>query len=170
MGVANDLLLDAFSRIADSVPEVLSGLTTEQAAYRPEAGANSIGWLVWHLTRVLDGHLAELAGRGQVWHAEGYAERLGLDLPTDDTGYGHGPAEVDRVRFADLDDLAAYHRATQAMARAFLAGVSDFDRVVDRRWDPPVTMGVRLVSVLDDCARHIGQAEYLRGLDAVVST
>ena len=38
------------------------------------------------------------------------------------------------------------------------------DRVVDRTWDPPVTLGVRLVSILDDDTQHAGQAAYVRGL------
>ena len=164
MGAANDLLTDALSRVADSVPDVLEGLGTDDAAWRPDAEANSVGWLVWHLTRVLDSHLADAAGEEQVLVTGAYAERLGLDLPAGDTGYAHGTDEVAKVRFADLADLLAYHEAVQAAAASYLAGVSDFDRVVDERWDPPVTLGVRLVSVVDDCARHIGQAQYVRGL------
>ena len=37
----------------------------------------------------------------------------------------------------------------------------DLDRVVDRRWDPPVTLGVRLVSIADDSLQHAGQAAYV---------
>ena len=49
---------------------------------------------------------------------------------------------------------------------AYLATVApeDLDRVVDERWDPPVTLGVRLVSVLSDDLQHAGQAAYARGL------
>ncbi|MDQ6642513.1 MAG: DinB family protein [Actinomycetota bacterium] len=162
MSEANDLLLDAYGRIGESVPGVLDGLTTEQAAYRPEQSANSIGWLVWHLTRVIDSHLAQAGGDEQV-HTS-YAERLGLDLPADDTGYGHESADVARVGFEDLDVLADYHAAVQKKARSYLSGVTDLDRVLDTNWDPPVTLGARLVSVVDDAARHIGQAEYVRGL------
>jgi hypothetical protein len=41
---------------------------------------------------------------------------------------------------------------------------TDLDRIVDERWDPPVSLGVRLVSVADDSAQHIGQAAYVKGL------
>jgi hypothetical protein len=164
MGAANDLLLDGYDRIAQSVPDVLDGLGTDGAAWRPDDGSNSVGWLVWHLTRVMDDHLAGLTGDEQVHTSEGYDERLGLDLPAGDTGYGHDADHVAKVRFGDLDVLAAYHRAVQERAAPYLAKVTDFDRVVDDRWDPPVTLGVRLVSVLDDAARHVGQAQYLRGL------
>ncbi len=164
MGAANDLLLDGYDRIAQSVPDVLDGLGTDGAAWRPDDESNSVGWLVWHLTRVMDDHLAGLTGDEQVLASERYDERLGLDLPAGDTGYGHDAEDVAKVRFTDLGVLAAYHRAVQERAAAYLATVTDFDRVVDDRWDPPVTLGVRLVSVLDDAARHVGQAQYLRGL------
>jgi hypothetical protein len=36
--------------------------------------------------------------------------------------------------------------------------------VVDASWDPPVTLGVRLVSVISDDLQHAGQAAYLRGM------
>ena len=81
MGAANDLLLDGYDRIAQSVPDVLDGLGTDGAAWRPDDESNSVGWLVWHLTRVMDDHLAGLTGDEQVLTSEGYDERLGLDLP-----------------------------------------------------------------------------------------
>ena len=43
-------------------------------------------------------------------------------------------------------------------------GEADLDRIVDRRWDPPVTLGVRLVSVADDDIQHAGQAAFVRGV------
>ncbi|MGI9156935.1 MAG: mycothiol transferase [Marmoricola sp.] len=164
MSSANDLLLDSCGRVGESVPSVLDGLSADGAAYRPDDEANSIGWLVWHLTRVLDDHLAGASGEEQVHTSQGYDERLGLDLPADDTGYGHDPADVAKVRFDDLSVLADYHRAVQAAAAGYLGSVTGLDAVVDESWDPPVTLGMRLVSVLDDAARHIGQAQYVRGL------
>src|SRR4051794_25035486 len=164
MGAANDLLLDGYDRIAQSVPEVLDGLGTDGAAWRPDGESNSVGWLVWHLTRVMDDHLAGLTGDEQVLTAEGYDDRLGLDLPVGDTGYGHDADDVAKVRLADLDALAGYHGAGGGGAAQSPARVGALAGVVDERGDPPVTLGVRLVSVLDDAARHIGQAQYLRGL------
>ncbi|RLV49011.1 DUF664 domain-containing protein [Nocardioides mangrovicus] len=164
MSAANDILLDAYDRVAESVPQLLDGLSTEAAAWRPAPGANSIGWLVWHLTRVLDDHLADVAGDPQVAVSQGFEERLGLDLPSGDTGYGHSSDDVAKVRFDDLGVLAEYHAAVQQQVAGYLARAEHFDRVVDERWDPPVTLSSRLVSVADDMARHIGQAQYVAGL------
>ena len=41
---------------------------------------------------------------------------------------------------------------------------AELKRVVDTNWDPPVTASARLVSIIDDCAQHLGQAAYVRGI------
>jgi uncharacterized damage-inducible protein DinB len=159
------LLLDAFDRIAGSVTDVLDGLDETQLARRPDAEGNSIAWLVWHLTRIQDDHLAAAFGHEQVWTSEGWAERFGLPMPVEATGYGQSSEEVGAVH-ADGDLLAGYHRAVHRRTARALRRVADpeLDRVVDERWDPPVTLGVRLVSVVADDFEHVGQAAYVRGL------
>jgi uncharacterized damage-inducible protein DinB len=121
--------------------------------------------LVWHLTRVQDDHIADVAGTGQVWTDDGYAERFDLPFDPHDIGYGHTTEQVGQVRAA-AGPLLDYYRATHARTLAFVDTVTpdDLDRVVDTRWDPPVTLGVRLVSVVNDCTQHAGQAAYVRGL------
>lgn len=160
-----ELLTDAFGRVLEDGLVVLDGLDADTLAHRPRPDANSIGWLVWHLTRVQDDHIAEVAGTEQVWTAQGFADRFGLDLPVGDTGYGHEPDDVAKVR-AGADLLGEYLTATHEQTVRYLAGVqeSDLDRIVDDSWDPPVTLGVRLVSVVNDDTQHVGQAAYLRGL------
>jgi uncharacterized damage-inducible protein DinB len=160
-----ELLVDAFTRIVEGGEAVVDGLTEEQLAARPGASANSIAWLVWHLARVQDDHVAEVAGREQVWTAQGFADRFGLPFGVGATGYGQSSEEVGQVR-AGAGLLAAYLRAVHEQTLGFLDGLAeaDLDRVVDERWQPPVTLGVRLVSVANDDSQHLGQAAYVRGL------
>lgn len=160
-----DLLTDALARVLEDVEAVLDGLGDDVLAQRPGPDANSIAWLIWHLTRVQDDHVADVAGTRQVWTEEGYADRFGLPLDPGDIGYGHTSEQVGQVR-ASAGPLLDYYRATHARTLAYVATVApdDLDRVVDTRWDPPVTLGVRLVSVVNDCTQHVGQAAYLRGL------
>lgn len=163
---ARDTLIDSVGRIREVVHDTVRDLDAEALAWRPDARANSIAWLVWHLTRVQDDHVAELAGQEQVWVTGGWAERFGLPEGSTDTGYGHGPAEVAAIRPAGPDPLVAYHDVVADQTAQLVAryGPADLDRVVDRSWDPPVTAGVRLVSVVGDDLQHIGQAAYVRGL------
>jgi hypothetical protein len=160
-----ELLTDAFQRIVEGGTAVVDGLDDDQLAHRPGPEANSIAWLVWHLTRVQDDHVAEVAGLEQVWTAQGFEKRFGLPLDLGDTGYGHSSDDVAKVR-ADAGLLAAYLSAVHDQTLGYLETLEpdDLDRVVDERWDPPVTLGVRLVSVANDDAQHLGQASYVRGL------
>jgi uncharacterized damage-inducible protein DinB len=162
----SDVLTDALGRVLEDVEAVLDGLDEEALTARPTPTANSIAWLVWHLTRVQDDHVADVAGTEQVWTSQGYAERFGLPFPVGAHGYGHSPEEVAQVRGVPAELLLDYYRATHAASLAYFGTVteSDLDRVVDTRWDPPVTLGVRLVSVVNDCTQHVGQAAYLRGI------
>lgn len=160
------MLVEAFDRLPDLVRSAVDGLTAEELHWVPAQGANSVGWLVWHLTRIQDDHVADLMGEQQLWVRDGWARRFGLDPDSGDTGYGHSAAQVDRVRPESAETLVAYFDAVAARTGDFLRGLSakDLDRVVDEGWDPPVTLGVRLVSVLNDDDQHVGQAAYVRGL------
>jgi uncharacterized damage-inducible protein DinB len=161
----SDVYLDSFGRIREVVFEVLDGLNPAQLAYREGSEANSIAWLVWHLTRIQDDHVCAVAGREQVWVAQGWADLFGLDLDVRDTGYGHNADQVAAVK-ADAELLSDYHQAVYENTADYLKGLAsgDLDRIVDQRWDPPVTLGVRLVSVVADDLQHAGQAAFVRGL------
>ena len=155
-----EMLADALGRIREVVHEVVNGLTPEQLAHQPQPSANSIAWLIWHLTRVQDDHLAGAAGVEQVWTSGGWARRFGLPFDDAAHGYGQGPDEVAAVRVESGDLLTGYHDAVCRASVSFVADLAeaDLDRIVDERWDPPVSLGVRLVSVLADDLQHAGQA------------
>jgi hypothetical protein len=160
-----ELLVDAFGRIRQVVHRVVDGLDPEQLAFRVDPEANSIAWLVWHLTRIQDDHLADAFEAEQLWTSQGWAERFGLPFGPVDTGYGHGPDEVAAVR-ATGELLVGYHDAVHRQTTRQMERVGDADlgRIVDRSWDPPVTLGVRLVSVIADDLQHTGQAAFVRGV------
>ncbi|MGW0605740.1 mycothiol transferase [Streptomyces sp. NPDC002644] len=163
---ARDILIDGYGRIREEVHAAVQGLDAGQLAARPDAEANPVAWLVWHLTRVQDDHVADAAGLEQVWTAQDWYGRFALDLPASDTGFGHDAARVAAVRVDSADLLTGYHDAVYEQTLGFLRSLtaSELGRIVDERWDPPVTLGVRLVSVLSDDLQHVGQAAYVRGL------
>jgi uncharacterized damage-inducible protein DinB len=161
-----ELLTDGFGRIRERVHAVVDPMTPEQLAFRADAEANSIGWLVWHLTRIQDDHIADAAETEQVWLADGWQQRFGLPLDAHATGFAHTPDEVAAVRVESHEMLTSYHDAVHQRTIDYVSGLSDadLDRIVDTSWDPPVTLGVRLVSVLSDDLQHVGQAAFVRGL------
>lgn len=160
-----ELIVDSFDRVRDDAFAVVDGLSEEQLAHRITPDANPIAWLVWHAYRVQDDHIADAAGLQQVWAARGFIEHFGFDLDEDDTGFGHTSAQVAKVR-APADLLARYVEEVHEQTMAWVPGLKekDLDGIVDTSWEEPVTLGVRLVSVVNDCTQHIGQAKYLRGL------
>jgi hypothetical protein len=168
MATTADLLIDGFGRIRENVADVLDGLTPEQLSDRLDADANSISWLIWHLTRVQDDHVAGAFGVTQVWSAQGWAKRFGLPAATMAHGYGHTPEQVAEfaAATASAELLGEYYEAVHAQTIKLVSEVSDadLDRIVDKQWTPHVTLGVRLVSVLDDDMQHVGQAAFVRGI------
>lgn len=164
MNVA-EVLTDGYTRIQETVHAAVEGLEPDDLNARPDEGANSIAWLVWHLTRVQDDHLADAAGTEQVWFTEGWAGRFDLPFAKGATGYGHSSKEVGAVKVGSADLLLGYYDAVHARSAEFIGGLDGkaLDRVVDEAWSPPVTLGVRLISVLSDDLQHAGQAAFVRG-------
>lgn len=161
-----DLLHDGFVRLPPSVAASVEGLDAAALRWRPAPDANPIGWLAWHLARVQDDHVAEVAGTTQIWTSGGWAPRFGLPDGVRDTGFGHDATQVASVvpegPGAVVDHLEAVTERTLSFVSTLSA--DDLDRVVDSGWDPPVTLGVRLMSVLTECHQHAGQVAYVRGL------
>ena len=162
---ARGLLRDSFNRLIEHVVGLTDELSDEVSFFRPTPAANSIAWLIWHSARIQDAQLAHIAGVEQVWFSSGWVDRFALDLPPDAHGYGHTAEEVATVR-APADLLAGYYHAVHRMTLEYVAGVTaeELARVVDENWNPPVTASVRLVSIIDDCTQHLGQAAYIRGI------
>ena len=161
----SELLIEEFSRIQGTVHRALKNASVATLTFRADADANTIAWLTWHLSRVQDDHLADLAGTAQVYADQGWVNRFALPFEPTATGYGHTSADVAAVP-ADAELLGAYYDAVHAATVAYLGTLTevDLDRVIDESWTPAVTVGVRLASVLSDDLQHAGQAAVVRGL------
>jgi hypothetical protein len=162
--VSDELLIDAFGRIQEVVHQTVEGLSKEDLAFRPTESANSIGWLVWHLARIQDDHIADVAHTNQVWYM-GWAKRLALPFADKETGYGHSSKDVAAVQVS-ANILLGYYDAVHAASITYIQSLKDEDyaQIVDTSWNPPVTLAVRLISVIADDLQHAGQAAYVRGL------
>jgi uncharacterized damage-inducible protein DinB len=165
MATTRDVLLDGFEHVREAACAAVDGADEQMLTARLTPDANSIGWLVWHLARVQDDHVSDVAGTEQVWVTEGFHGRFGLPFDEGAIGYGFSSEDVARVRGVSAQLLAEYLEAVTAATRTYVQTLSDgdLDRVVDENWDPPVTLAVRLVSVLNDDLQHAGQAAFVRG-------
>jgi len=161
----SEVLSEAFSRVRAVVHSAIEDASIEVLTYRADPEANTIAWLVWHLTRGQDDHIADLMAEEQVWTTGGWAERFDLPFDSRATGYGQSADEVAGV-LVEAELLGLYYDAVHARTMDYLStlGDADFGRIVDPSWNPPVTLAVRLVSILADNLQHAGQASYVRGL------
>ncbi|MCX7520818.1 DinB family protein [Microbacterium sp. STN6] len=160
-----DLLVDAFGRVEHGVHAVLDGASDEVLTYRADPDANTIAWLVWHIARVQDAQLAPLAGRDESWSSNGWYDRFEVPFDASASGYGQSSADVAAIT-ADADLLRGYFDDVQRSTVEYVRSLTDADleRVVDTNWNPPVTLGVRLISTVADDLQHVGQAAYVKGL------
>ena len=163
---ALDILRDLTSRPRTAAAALAGQLNPVSLNARPGGHDNSVAWLLWHTGREIDAQLADLTGGEQVWTAHGFDARFALGELGDTVGYGHTPAEARRIVVEDGPGLLAYIDAALAALEHYLGTLSqeDLADVVDEQWDPPVTRGARLVSILDDAAQHIAQAAYVLGM------
>jgi hypothetical protein len=163
--LSTDLLIDGFERVRDAVHPAVGGLSREELSVRLDSESNSIAWLIWHLTRIQDDHVAGINGTEQLWTAAGWADRFQLPLPITDTGYGHDPAAVASV-VAESRLLLGYYEDVHQSTDSYVRTLDDAGlvRVIDASWDPPVTVSIRLISVIADGLQHVGQAAYIRGI------
>jgi uncharacterized damage-inducible protein DinB len=162
----SDLLLELYGRIDPLAQHAVEDLTADQLHESPAPGVNSIGWLVWHLARVQDHHVSEIVACDQIWMDGDWPSRFGLEPDPGNIGFGHNADDMAGVRPDGPQALLDYLEAVQERTDALIKELTpvELDRIVDRRWDPPVTLGVRLISIADDSLQHVGQAAYLRGL------
>ncbi|MGB3955715.1 MAG: DinB family protein [Brooklawnia sp.] len=161
---AIEVLRDGFGRVAETLPRHLAGLDAELLLWQPKPEANSIGWLAWHIGRCEDAQVAAIAGEPDVYSQQGWVDRVDLPYRDHEIGYGHTPAQVREFRITDPALLTDYYAAVHEATLRLLADLTadDLDRLVD---DPfQVSVGVRLVSVVNDVTQHLGQIGYLRGL------
>jgi hypothetical protein len=161
-----DFVRDSLSRVHDLIPAVLDGLSGDDLLWRPDPEANSLGWLIWHLCRIEDDHLAALGHIEQVWTGDGWYQRFGLPYVKTAQGFRMTPTEVGMFNTRDARLLSGYAAAVWSQTGAILESLTDddVDTVIDRRWTPPVTIGIRLASVVVETSQHVGQAGYVRGL------
>lgn len=173
--VAVALLRDGFVRVSEGIGTLLDRAEPELLRFRPSKNTNHIGWLIWHLTRVQDDHFVHLANRlwpessaEQRWVADGWRQRFQLPYSDLDTGYGHSSGQVEEFGMYESAYLLGYYRSVHQLSDRILCMLEDgdFDTIIDRRWDPPVTVGVRLASVLNETTKHLGQAEFVQGIFA----
>ena len=87
---------------------VYSVLSPEQLRQRPGGVGNSVAWLMWHLARTEDAIVNSIIrGEGQVLLADGWIDKLGVDVTNIGTGLGDDEVEAISAKM-DVDACNEY--------------------------------------------------------------
>jgi hypothetical protein len=162
--VETDILLDAFTRVYESLHRTLADVTAAELIQEPHP---PIGWLAWRISRVMDSNVSRLSGREQLWIGDGWAARFGM--PPEPADFGRSASHTrEQVRAfrASAELLLSYHDATYERMKSYLKTLTadDLARQLDEtRYQPIPTVAVRLVSVLENAMTNEGQVSYLKG-------
>jgi hypothetical protein len=91
---------------------------------------------------------------------------MGLPVGASGPGSGLEPDQVEAMGVPDPAVLRDYYAAVRASTTEYVESLSpaDLDRVLPEPYDPPPTVGVRLVSLIDHASLHAGQLDYVLGL------
>ncbi|MFC1951769.1 DinB family protein, partial [Chloroflexota bacterium] len=163
----HDLLSDGYGRVQELLEHVLEGLTQGDLDWQPRDDCNSIGWLAWHLTRQHDAQIASLMGDDQLWISNKWYAKFNRQADLGDIGFGQTPEQVSAFKSPDTKTLLDYHREVLDRSKSYFQtlSITDLDReLYEPMFEPLPTVGVRLISIMDDAILHTGQAAYVRGL------
>jgi len=158
-----DLIIEAYGRVLQALEKTLEGFSPDDLNQQPDSNCNSMGWLIWHLTRGQDSMIAGLAQKEQLWVSNGWYQKFNRSSDPKDTGFGHSPEDVAAFKSPDVETLLGYHREVLEQTKNYLTKLPETD--LDREISGPFpTLGARLVAILSDNLQHAGQVAYLQGL------
>jgi hypothetical protein len=166
------LFLDGYRRIPQELKEILEGLSTTDLGWQPHLECNSLGWTVWHLSRVQDTQIADLMGKDQIYIQDKWYARFKRPADPQDSGFGDTPKDVASFRSPEVSVLLGYIEVTTRQTEDYINQLAptELDRVLNEPWFQPLpTVGVRLVSILADGHQHTGEASYIRGLHQAIA-
>lgn len=165
----NSVFLDALTRIRDGFHRHLGDLTPEDLVREP---APPIGWLCWRATRIWDSNFSRLSGLDQLWIADGWHTRFGMEPNPADFGRGqsHTREQVAAFRPESARLLLDYLDVVYERAQAYVNGMTPeaFDQELNEpQYQPLPTIAVRVVSLIENGWQNLGQVAYLKALHRI---
>jgi uncharacterized damage-inducible protein DinB len=164
---ATESIGTALERNWDMIDRALEGLDDATLARQPSDQCNSITWLLWHMSRVVDTFMTtRIREKPQLWLSEGWHQRFGMADDPDDRGVGWTAAQVAAWSAPGRDVLIGYYQAVRAAAREFLSSVTPAElekTIVFPPSDEPRSVASALGQMTWDAISHGGQIAYLRG-------
>ena len=164
---ASEGLLYALGRNWDMVDAALEGLDDAILLRRPNEQCNSISWILWHMSRVVDTFIhTRLRSTPQLWVDGGWHQKFGMAADPEDRGVGWTAEQVAEWPAPARDVQLGYYEAVKAAAKAYMEPLSA-EELEKRMVIPPVaeprSVAAALGQMTWDNIAHGGQIAYLRG-------
>lgn len=158
------LIINIYERMSQEMERSLDGLSLNDMNRQPSTDTSSIGWLAWHLTRVQDRAIADLARGVQLWVRDEWHSKFNRPPDPQDFGFGHSLEDLAAFKSPDAQILLDYYHAVFERSKHYISSLSEID--LDREVDHPKfpTVAARLVGIVNDNYQHVGQIAYVRGL------
>jgi hypothetical protein len=161
-------VMDEFLRIEVELGQVLTGLTVDDLNYQPAPDCNSIGWLIWHLTRSHDRNMSEIIGKEQLWIADKWYVKFNRSPDPGETGVGHTTEQAAAFRSPDAAVVLEYHHAILKRIEQYVNSELTEKELERESYSPTLktekTVSTRIAAVVQQGFLHIGQAGYVRGM------
>ncbi len=125
---ATDVIKTALERNWGMVDRALEGLDDVTLAQQPNANSNSVAWLLWHMTRVVDTFVnSRLQSKPQLWVQDGWHQKFGMNDDPGQTGQGMSSEDLAAWTTPSRDVLLGYFEAVKTGARDYLTSLTDAD-------------------------------------------
>ena len=163
---ATETALSALERNWGMVDRALEDVDDAVLGTQPNSQSNSMGWLLWHMTRIVDRFVHTWCQDDpQLWVKGGWSDKFGLEDDVNNKGQGWTEEQVAAWQLPTKNLLVGYYDAVKTAAREYIQSLSasDLERQLTLPPRPTASVGSFLgVMVYDNCV-HGGQIAYLRG-------
>ena len=136
-------LLTAHERNWEMIETALEGLDEGTLSRQPSEQCNSIAWLLWHMSRVLDMVVhSRTRDRPQLWITEGWHKKFGMSDDAEDRGVGWTAAQVSGWRPPPLEVQMDYYYAVKAATKDFLTSATPAELEKELTFPPVAGLGL----------------------------
>ena len=164
-------ILDTLDTMQGEMDNATKGLTQNEIKWRPNAEANSIGFILWHMLSGEDAFVQIVfKNKPLLWISDEWYRKL--NMPEEPLPVGGWDATVEQVAsfpVPELKGLLDYGRAVRSETKSFLQNLSneDFDQAChtpEGNPDSSQSIGDLMAILICEMSQHIGHIAFIRGL------
>jgi len=164
-----ELLQQAFHLAHQGLRIAVKRLSTEQILWRPQEGANSIAFYLWHIPRTTDFYLhRRILGGTEIWASQEWEKTLPVLTEGSSSGIGTGftDQQVGAMPALAVSTYVSYLDAVESALYDWLGDQTpeQLDAEIQREGFQKAQVLRVLLSALGHTHGHTGEIGYIKGL------